>query len=104
MFWGGAEPSFEEKIDYIYNDLRAKKRWVILKWIFRLVIFWLIIHFYIFILPTLNKDKIIDEFWNQVIDIVIPLIEKTLNNVDLEKIQNNQLQKIQLENLNINKW
>ena len=96
MFWNHEELSFEQKIDYIYKDLRSKKRGAILKWIFRLIIFWLIIHFYITILPTLNKDKIVEEIWNEIIEIVIPIVEKTINSVDVKSIQKQQL--------DINKW
>ena len=89
MFWGWEEPSFEQKIDYIYNDLRAKKRWAVLKWVLRFTIFWLIVHFYIVILPTLDKEKILRDFSNEIIDIALPIIEETLkksgNNLQINK-------------------
>lgn len=82
------EISFEQKIDYIYNDLRRKKTWLIIKWIIRLFILWLVVHFYFFILPTINKDRIVNKIWDKIINIVAPIIEKTVNKIDINKTQN----------------
>ena len=99
MFGRNEEISFEQKIDYIYNDLRSKRRGTMLKWLFRIIIFWLILHFYFAILPTMNKDKIVDEVWNKIIEIVIPIIEKTINNVNI-----NNINVPNINSLPVNKW
>jgi len=90
------ELSFEQKIDYIYNDLRKKRMGLILKWIIRLFILGLIINFYFFILPTMDKDKIINKIWDEIIKIVAPIVEKTVNSIDVNKIPKN--------NITNNKW
>jgi len=92
------ELSFEQKIDYIYNDLRKKRIWLFIKWIIRLFILWLIVNFYFTILPTLDKEKMVNKIWDEIIKIVIPIIEKTVKNIDVNKLQNK-------DNIsNNNKW
>ncbi len=92
------ELSFEQKIDYIYNDLRKKRMGLILKWIIRLFILGLIINFYFVILPTMDKDKITNKIWDEIIKIVVPIVEKTVNSIDINKIQ------IPKNNIINNKW
>lgn len=91
------ELSFEQKIDYIYNDLKKKRAAWFLKWIIRLFILGLIVHFYFFILPTINKEKVANKIWDRIINIVAPLIEKTVNKIDVSKLQ-------EQKNISNNKW
>lgn len=87
--------SMEEKIDYIYKELKAQKRARIFWLIFKLVIFLLILYFYFFIFPNLDFSNYMWEFSNFMADIVWPIVEKVANDtsntasgIDQETIKN----------------
>ncbi len=75
------ELSFEQKIDYIYNDIRLKRTWMFFKWFFRLIIFWILVHFYFNAWPSLDKEKITEEVSTKITDAMFPVVEKMTNNM-----------------------
>lgn len=69
--------SFEEKIDYIYRELKAQKRWRLFKLFIKLAIIWLIIT----LLNSADKNQIIDSTTKFIWDIVKPITKDIVNDM-----------------------
>lgn len=72
-----ADLSFEEKIDYIYKELKAQKRWRLFKLFLKLAIIWLIIT----LLNSADKQQIIDSTTKFIWDIAKPITESIVKDM-----------------------
>jgi len=93
----------DEKIDYIYKELKSQKRSRFFKIILKFIILWLIFYFYSTILINLNKDELITELSKNISKIVTPIAQditkgilennttntNNINNSLIEEIKNN---------------
>ena len=71
----------EEKIDYIFKELKAQKRWKYFKWFFNIFLILGMIHVYYNIIPNLDKDKIIRAFSDNMIEFIRPITEDLVNDM-----------------------
>lgn len=81
----------EEKIDYIFKELKSQKKTRFFKIFFRIFIFLGIIIFYFYILPNLDKEKIMWTISDYVIDISKPMVEELVketatSNLDMDSL------------------
>jgi len=84
----------EEKIDYIYNDIKARKRWTIIKFIFKIAILIFIIVSVINFTKDLNKEELTEKLTDTITDITAPIVNDILQ--DLE-IKNTEFQKEKID-------
>lgn len=102
----------EEKIDYIFKELKAQKRDRIFKTLFKVTILIFIIFLYFNFIHWIEKQKIIDNFSSIISDITKPIAQnivndmiwettdsKTLENSITEQIKNNPELLNQLKNI-----
>ena len=89
-----ANISFEEKIDYIYKELKAQKRSRLFKLILKLAIIWLIIT----LLNSVNKEQIIDQaveyLWNIVKPITKDIVNDMIKNNDTKSISDSLINEL----------
>ena len=89
----------EEKIDYIFNEMKAQKRARIFKTFFKVTIFWFIVFLYFNFVHWLEKQKVIDNISSVISDITKPIAQgivndmiwDTTNTKDLEKSISDQI-------------
>jgi len=92
--------STEEKIDYIFKELKSQKRWRIWKITFKLLIILFWIYIYMNFIQWINKDKIIKDFSNTIWEIVAPIAENIVNNMIKEQnIDTNNISPEMIEQL-----
>ena len=94
--------TIEEKIDYIYEELRVQKRTRNLKIILKIVIIWFIIFIYMTYFHPIDKEKLISEFSWTLSEYVNPLTQELLKNVDLKNNTTEEISNWIIKN-NINK-
>lgn len=71
----------DQKIDYIYNEIKAQKRARYFKLFFRIAIFWFIIFLYITYIYWMTKQEITKVAWQKLWEIVAPIVEEMVNNI-----------------------
>lgn len=84
----------DEKIDYIYSQLRNQKRYAIFKVIFKLIIIIFIVVILSNIYQSLDKQNMIESAQDKFSEFVYPIIENLLEktNEDLQQKYQQQLQ------------
>ncbi len=85
------ELSFEEKIDYIYKELKQQKRARILNFFFKLSILALLIFWIINIGKWLENKVIIDKVSNIIWEIIKPIVTDLTKNQELNDIVNQKV-------------
>ncbi|MCD5385034.1 hypothetical protein LRZ95_00015 [Candidatus Gracilibacteria bacterium] len=85
------ELSFEEKIDYIYKELKQQKRARILNFFFKLSILALLIFGIINIGKGLENKVIIDKVSNIIGEIIKPIVTDLTKNQELNDIVNQKV-------------
>ena len=97
------ELTLEKKIDYIYKDIKNKKRTKIIKII--LIIFIIFFAFYSYkkIIPNLNKEAIIKDLSSRIAEIVWPIVQNlvkdTMKNINLNDIN---MKGVDINNIDMN--
>ncbi len=77
----------EEKIDYIFKELKSQKRGRIFKWLFRIIILFLLFFAYKNFIEWLNREELIENAASGIWEIVQPITENILKNImDWQKI------------------
>ena len=71
----------EDKIDYIFKELKSQKRARILKTIFRLVVIWFIIYIYVNFIHWLNQEEIMKTITSTISDIAKPITQDLVNDM-----------------------
>ena len=71
----------EEKIDYIFKELKSQKIWKYFKWFFNIFIILLVVHIYYNIIPNLDKSEIIRAFADNMIEFNRPATEDIVNDM-----------------------
>lgn len=104
-----AEISFEEKVDYIYKELRWQKRTRFLNFVFKLAIITLLIFWILNISKWLENKSVISKISSTLWIIVKPIVNDLIKNwVDQWKIiENNNsgtLETPKITNNLENKW
>ena len=88
------ELSFEEKIDYIYKELKKQKRARILNFFFKISILALFIFWVVNISKWLENKVIIDKVSNIIGEIIKPIVTDLAKNQELtETIKQKALNK-----------
>lgn len=73
--------STEEKIDYIYKELKSQKRSRVFGLILKLFVVLGVVYFFVYILPQLDTDWIINQAINIITDLVRPITENLLKSL-----------------------
>ena len=73
--------SIEEKIDFVFKELKYQKKARLSKLIFRLIFIALIIFVYFSIIQWLDKDKLIEKFSSQIAEIITPITQDLVKNL-----------------------
>ena len=73
--------SIEEKIDFVFKELKYQKKARLSKLIFRLIFIALIIFVYFSIIQWLDKDKLIEKFSSQIFEIITPITQDLVKNL-----------------------
>ncbi len=83
----------DEKIDYIYNQLRKQKRYEIFKVIFKLIIIIFIVVLLNNVYQSLDSQNMIESLQDKFSEFVYPIIENLLEktNEDLQQKYQQQL-------------
>ncbi|EKE28472.1 MAG: hypothetical protein ACD_3C00054G0012 [uncultured bacterium (gcode 4)] len=83
MFKKDSEYTEKEKIDYIFSKMRNQARmWAVLT-AFKFIVYGWIIYFYFIIVPSLDLDKLADEYLIPKMSKIVQMTaEKTMQNVD----------------------
>lgn len=71
----------EEKIDYIFKELKKQKSLRISKTIFKLILLWLVIYSYFTFIHWLDKDEMIANLASYIWEIVQPITENIVNDM-----------------------
>lgn len=75
------EYTTEEKIDFIFNELKAQKRNRIFKIIFKLIIIWFIVYWYFIVKDMIENKNFVWEATNMIWEIVTPITESIVDNM-----------------------
>lgn len=73
--------STDEKIDYIYNEIRAQKRARYFKLFFNLTIFWFMIFLYFTYINWMTKEEVTKIAWNKLWEIVAPIVKNMVDDI-----------------------
>lgn len=94
----------EEKIDYIFRELKAQKRTRILKVLLRISILWFMIFLYFEYIHSIDKEIIINNVSEIIWDIVKPIAENMVNDMlnNTNSIGTQNLQESLLEEIKNN--
>jgi len=76
----------EEKIDYIYNHIKTKKRNTIIKIIFKIVLIISIIFSTYYVIKNLWEEQIKKTISEQIWDITWPIIKDLVKDLDTSSI------------------
>ncbi len=105
--------TWEEKIDYIYKNLKSQIFFKRFKFIIKLLIFSWIIYFLFFFFPYSNqKDELFKNFWNKISEITKPIIIKLVSDINEDltsklganlNIKSNSWSKIDIKNIKLPK-
>lgn len=84
----------DEKIDYIYNQMRNQKRYAIFKVIFKVIVIIFIVVSILNIYQSLDKENMIESLQGKFSEFTYPIIENLLEktNDDLQQKYQQQLQ------------
>lgn len=84
----------DEKIDYIYNQMRNQKRYAIFKVIFKVIVIIFIVVSILNIYQSLDKENMIESLQDKFSEFTYPIIENLLEktNDDLQQKYQQQLQ------------
>lgn len=84
----------DEKIDYIYTQLRNQKRYTIFKVIFKLIVIIFIVVTLSNVYQSLDKQNMIESAQDKFSDFIYPIIENLMEktNEDLQQKYQQQLQ------------
>ncbi len=83
----------EEKIDYIFNELKSQKRSRIFKTLFKITIFWFIIFLYFNFVNWLDKQVVIDNISWIISDITKPIAQNIVNDMIWDTTNTQNLEK-----------
>ena len=75
------EPSFEEKIDYIYKELKWQKRSRFLNFTFKLFVIWILIFWAMNIAKWLESDQVINKISSTIWSIVKPIVTELVKDL-----------------------
>ena len=94
----------EEKIDYIFKELKSQKKSRYFKSFFKIIILFILAYGYFYIIPTLDKDKILGVVSDNMLDFIRPITENLVNDMieketektkgSVETISNSLLNKV----------
>lgn len=73
--------STEEKIDYIYKELKRQKHSRVFGLILKLFVVLGMVYFFVYIFPQLDKEWIINHVINIITDLVKPITENVLKSL-----------------------
>ena len=71
----------EEKIDYIFKELKFQKKSRYFKWFFKIMMLLVLIYGYFYIIPKLDKDKFFGVISDNMVDFVRPITENLVNDM-----------------------
>ncbi len=80
--------SFEEKVDYIYKELKWQKRTRFLNFVFKISILAILIFWVLNINKWLENKAVMDKISSIVWDIIKPIVTDLINNVDINTDKN----------------
>ena len=73
--------SNDQKIEYIYNEMKAQKRARYFKVFLRTTIVWFLIFLYFTYINWMTKQEIIKVAWDKLWEIVAPIVKDMVTNV-----------------------
>ena len=92
--------TYEDKIDYIFNELKTQKRWRKYKLIFKvLIILWIIFMYFNFV-QWLNKQELTNNISQMISDLIKPISQNIANDLMNDVMNNNWINNTQ----DISKW
>lgn len=92
------ELTLEEKVDYIYKTLKAQKRNSRIKFVLKLIVFFGLIYFIFFYIPSLPEEKV-DKIKNQIQTFVSEKISTIIMPI-VKDLTKNMLKDMNIPNLN----
>jgi hypothetical protein len=82
--------SNDQKIEYIYNEIKAQKRARYFKVFFRTTVFWFLLFLYFTYINWMNKQEITKIAWDKLWEIIAPIAENMVNNIINKEIKSSQ--------------
>ena len=76
-----AEFSNEEKIDFIFKELKAQKKYRITKIIIKILIIIGLIYLYLGIINSINKDELLKSVSKYIWDLVAPITQNIVDDM-----------------------